>query len=366
MNTAPTRISVIIPIRNGKETLDQCLSSLKQSSLPPSEVIVVDDCSQEDYSELVRSYGFKALRINEPREAEYARNKGAEMSTGDILVFTDCDMVIHPDALERIHKHFCMNHYAAISGVCSPEPNDKKLATRYKHLWMYYSYLHSPKDFDFWISGIGAVKREIFFKLKGFHTTFQTKYGGGDLDFGRRLKQAGQKIRLDTKIQGTHLKRYTLLSLLRNDYSRSKGWFRFVTGHKLVPYVIKKLRIANIYPTFIISVFLSFIFVLSLVFSPLFKISFYLAVFSALVYLIINYPLFRFFRKKDGTSFLLKAIPLSLVDHLFAGLGVIRGCVGWLSSMMIKPFQKVKLQAESRKDLLSEGSVGQVSESKNL
>jgi len=273
--------------------------------------------------------------------------------------------MIHPDALERIHNHFCKNHYAAISGVCSPDPSDRKLATRYKHLWMYYSYLNSPKDFDFWISGVGAVKREVFFNLKGFHTTFQTKYGGGDLDFGRRLKQAGQKIRLDTKIQSTHLKRYTLLSLLRNDYNRGKGWFRFVVSRKLFPYVIKKLRIANIYPAFIISVFLSFIFVLSLFFSPFLKISLYLTVFSALVYLMINYPLFRFFQKKGGTSFLLKAIPLSLVDHLVAGLGVIRGCLDYLGSLIIKPSQKVKVQAESQKDLLSEGSIGQVSESKN-
>ena len=190
-------ISVIIPIRDGNETLVRCLNSLKASSLPPAEVIVVDDFSREDCSEIVKSFGFKWLRVNEPREAEYARNKGAESSSGDILVFTDCDMVIHPDALEKIHHHFCKDHYAAISGVCSPEPQDRSFASRYKHLWMYYSYVKSPRDFDFWISSIGAVKREVFFGVKGFGTTFQTKYGGGDLEFGRRLKLAGHKICLD-------------------------------------------------------------------------------------------------------------------------------------------------------------------------
>ena len=342
-------ISVIIPVRDGKETLGQCLRSLQQSSFPASEVIVVDDCSKEDCSEVTRSYGFKTLRLNKPRDAEYARNKGAELATSDILVFADCDMVIQPDALQRIHDHFSKNHYAAVSGVCSPEPNDRKLATRYKHLWMYYSYVNSPEDFDFWISGIGAVKRDVFFELKGFDITFQTKYGGGDLEFGKRLKQAGQKILLDTEIQGTHLKRYTLLSLLQNDYNRGKGWFRFVVGHKLFPYVIKKLRIANIYPAFIISIFISFLFVFSLLFSPFFKISLFLAIFSALAYLIINYPLFRFFRKRGGTSFLLKAIPLSLVDHLVAGLGVIRGCIGCLGSLVAKPSHQVKFQTKVAK-----------------
>ena len=345
-------ISVIIPIRDGNDTLKRCLDSLKESTLPPAEVIVVDDFSKEDCSEVVKSFGFKSLRINEPREAEYARNRGAELSTGDILVFADCDMVIHPDALEKIHKHFCRNNYSAVSGVCSPEPNDRKLATRYKHLWMYYSYINSPEDFDFWISAIGAVKREVFFGVKGFSTTFQTKYGGGDLEFGRRLKLAGQKIRLDTKIQGMHLKRFTLWSLLKNDYSRGKGWFRFAVTNKLFPYVLKKFRIANIYPTFIISVILSLLFFFSLPFIPFFEFSLYVVVFSALLYLMINYPLFRFFHKRSGIRFMLKAIPLSFVDHFVAGLGVIRGGLGCLGSLIIKPSPKINFQTELKKEEL--------------
>lgn len=343
-------ISVIIPIRDGNETLKRCLSSLKASSLPPTEVIVVDDYSKEDCSEIVKSFGFKWMRMDKPREAENARNKGAESSTGDILVFTDCDMVIHPDALEKIHQHFCKDHYAAISGVCSPESQDRSMASRYKHLWMYYSYVNSPKDFDFWISSIGAVKRDIFFGLKGFGTIFQTKYGGGDLEFGRRLKLAGQKICLDTKIQGTHLKRFTLWSLLRNDYSRGKGWFRFAVRNRLLPYVLKKLRIANIYPAFIISVILSLIFFLSLLLLPFWNISLYLIVSSLLAYSMINYPLFRFFRKRGGTGFLLKAIPLSFVDHLVAGFGVIRGVLGCLGSFIIKPSAKIEIPADSQKE----------------
>jgi len=341
-------ISVIIPIRDGNDTLKRCLNSLKESTLQPSEVIVVDDYSKNECSEIVKSYGYKSFRVCEPREAEHARNKGAELSTGDILVFADCDMVIQPDALEKIHNHFCRNNYSAVSGVCSPEPNDRKLATRYKHLWMYYSYINSPEDFDFWISSIGAVKREVFFGVKGFSTTFHTKYGGGDLEFGRRLKLAGQKIRLDTKIQGTHLKRFTLWSLLKNDYSRGKGWFRFAVTNKLFPYVIRKLRIANIYPTFIISVILSLLFFFSLPLLPFFEFSRYLVIISALIYLIINYPLFRFFHKRGGLRFLLKAIPLSFIDHFVAGLGVIRGSLGWLGSLIIKPSPKISIQTDLR------------------
>jgi hypothetical protein len=190
----------------------------------------------------------------------------------------------------------------------------------------------------------------VFFGLKGFSTSFRTKYGGGDLEFGRRLKLAGHKICLDTKIQGTHLKRFSLWSLLRNDYSRGKGWFRFAIRNRLLPYVLKKLRIANIYPVFIISVILSMIFLLSLILLPFWNISLYLTVFSVLAYSIINYPLFRFFYKRGGTGFLLKAVPLSFIDHLVAGFGVLRGGLGMLFSPVTKPSAATPLPVDLKEE----------------
>jgi hypothetical protein len=253
-------------------------------------------------------------------------------------------MLLQPDALQRIHDHFSENHYAAVSGICTPESDDKRLPARYKNLWLYYSYVNSPEDFDWFISSIGAVRREIFFELKGLKTTYRTSSGGGDLEFGRRLKQAGEKILLDTEIQGKHLKRYTLWSLLRNDYVRGKGWFEFAVTKKTLWYVIRKLRIANIYPAFVVSVVLSLLCLVSLLLSPFSRTFLILAILCLLAYTTVNYPLFRFFRREAGLGFLLKAIPLSFVDHLVAGLGVISGCFGWLSSFLTRRISKSKSQ----------------------
>jgi glycosyltransferase involved in cell wall biosynthesis len=326
-------ISVIIPIRDGNHTLRFCLDSLKKSELAPSEVIVVDDCSREDCSDLVRSYGFKFLRADRPREAENARNIGAQHAKGDILVFTDCDMVIQPDALGRIRKRLSSSHYAAVSGVCTPENDQRNLAARYKNLWLYYSYASSPKEFDFWISSIGAVRKDAFLSVKGFRTSYQNKYGGGDLEFGRRLRRAGWRIRLDTKIQGKHLKPYSLWGLLKNDYSRGKGWFQFAFRERFLTYVIRKLRIANIYPGFILSVAISLFLILSLLLIPFHGVFIASASVLAGIYLLVNYPLLRFFRRRAGIYFALRVLPLVFADHLAAGLGVIRagiGCLGWL------------------------------------
>ncbi len=329
-------ISVIVPIRDGIDSLRLCLASLKQSSFPDFEVIVVDDCSKQDCSGVVSSYGFKSIRLNQPRGAEYARNQGAQLATGDILVFTDCDMIVPPDALHRIHDRFSGNHYAAISGICGLKAHSRQLVTLYKNLWMYYSYTVSPENFDWFITGIGAVRREVFFGLGGFDTSFNVRTGGGDLEFGRRLKEAGGNILLDKSLQVEHLQRYSFRRLLRNDYKRSKGWFQLAARKKMIPQVVKKLSIANIYPVFIVSVLISLIFLLSLFLLPFFKIFLLVATLSVAAYLIINYPLFRFFRWEGGPGFLLKTIPLSFIDHLVAGFGIISGCLGYLGSLVIK------------------------------
>jgi glycosyltransferase involved in cell wall biosynthesis len=343
-------ISVVIPVRDGNHTLGRCLAALKRSSFRNFEVIVVDDCSKEDCSAIVRSFGFKSIRLNQPREAEYARNRGVELARGDIIVFTDCDMLLQPDALQKIHDHFAENQYAAVSGVCTPETDDKNLAARYKNLWLYYSYTNSPEDFDWFILSIGAIKRDVFLALKGFQTTYSTLAGGGDLEFGRRLKEKGYRILLDTTIQGKHLKTYTLWSLLRNDYTRGKGWFQFAVGRKVLWYVISKVRIANIYPCFIISVLVSLLFLIWLALSPFFRISPLIPVFFALVYFIVNFRLFRFLRRQAGFGFLLKAIPLSFLDHLVAGFGVVRGCLGCLGWLTRRWFQKLTFRADPAED----------------
>ena len=326
------KLSIIIPVRDRSDSLKRCLESLKESKFRKFEVIVVDDCSQKDCSEMVRKYGYKAVRLDKRSGSWYARNKGAELAEGDILLFLDGDMVLQSDTLNKIHNFFSSNHYAALSGICGGGKIQGNLATQYKNLWMHYSYLRSPENFDWFISGVGAVKREIFFDLKGFDTTFETKTGGGDLEFGTRLKEAGQEIFLDKELQADHLKQHTLFSLIHNDYNRSKGWFKLILGKKMVRDIVRKLRIANIYPGFIISVFVAFLLLVSL-FLSLWSSKFLLmTMVFGLIYLSVNYPLFRFLQKRGGVKFLLKAIPLSIVDHLVSGIGVMVGGLGYLFS----------------------------------
>lgn len=78
-------VSIIIPVFNEKDTIQECLKSLNNQSYKPIEIIVVDDGSTDG------SEKFAAIRQSHLGTA-VARNKGASLARGEILVFVDADM----------------------------------------------------------------------------------------------------------------------------------------------------------------------------------------------------------------------------------------------------------------------------------
>src|SRR5207244_833451 len=68
----------------------------------------------------------------------------------------------------------------------------------------------------FW-AGCGAIRRSVFEEIGGFQAERFRRPSIEDIDLGYRLCGAGHRIRLDPGLQGTHLKRWTLGSIVRPD-----------------------------------------------------------------------------------------------------------------------------------------------------
>lgn len=84
------RISVVIPARNEEQFIVGCLEALKAQTLPPDEVIVVDNGSTDRTSELALEMGVKLVNCPTPGVA-VARQAGLEAATGDWVATTDAD-----------------------------------------------------------------------------------------------------------------------------------------------------------------------------------------------------------------------------------------------------------------------------------
>jgi len=98
-------ISVIIPAYNHAHTLKRSLSSLKKQTVQPSEVIIVNDGSTDNFNELISELKITLpIKIieQENRGANAARNAGLKESRCELVIFWDADTIGRPKMLEKM------------------------------------------------------------------------------------------------------------------------------------------------------------------------------------------------------------------------------------------------------------------------
>lgn len=98
------RVSVIIPAYQHAKELPDCLESLFAQTIKPFEIIVVNDGSTDNTSEVLDLYKNQGVKIikQENSGANAARNRGFDESSGDFVIFCDADIVMRPDCLEKM------------------------------------------------------------------------------------------------------------------------------------------------------------------------------------------------------------------------------------------------------------------------
>src|SRR2546430_1459666 len=101
-------VSIIVPTRNRMRKLRRCLESLLKSSYRDFEVVVVDDCSDEDPTLLLKSAypSVKVYRNSSRKLLSGSRNFGASVSRGELLFFIDDDNVVAPDTVGHLAQAF--------------------------------------------------------------------------------------------------------------------------------------------------------------------------------------------------------------------------------------------------------------------
>lgn len=105
-------ISVIVPVYNREKLVGRTLESILNQTLPPMELIVVDNASADSSYRVVENWmranegkgtSFKLLSETKPG-AYAAREKGLENAEGEYVLFFDSDDEMHPDLIEKAWK----------------------------------------------------------------------------------------------------------------------------------------------------------------------------------------------------------------------------------------------------------------------
>ncbi len=95
------RISVIIPNFNREALVGETISNVLVQTLPPHEIIVVDDGSTDNSVEIIRSFGSKIKLIQQTNQGPgAARNAGLRLASGDFIQFQDSDDLFSCNKLE--------------------------------------------------------------------------------------------------------------------------------------------------------------------------------------------------------------------------------------------------------------------------
>ena len=179
MNYLPT-ISIIIPVFNGEKYITECLHALMKQTHPPLEIIVVDDGSTDRTPTLIIPPA-KIIHTNGRTGAGAARNLGAKNATGEILLFTDADVIPPPEWVEKtIHVIKKQNVRCGGGGYCGPVKDSfiqwfahEELVWRRKNFHGYVETLVSNNLF---------CDRQLFLSIGGFPETYRTA-SSEDMEF---------------------------------------------------------------------------------------------------------------------------------------------------------------------------------------
>ena len=199
------RFSVIIPTYRRRDLVAANVATLTRQEFDGGfEVIVVVDGSTDGTAEALRALKvpFPLMVAEQPnRGSAAARNHGATLARGELLLFLDDDMEAHPKLLAE-HDHSHRAGAASVMGHIPAHPETtagllaegvKKWAEdRAKRL----SEPGAQLSLEDMLTGQLSVNRALFERLSGFDTRFrqQVTSGNADTDFGCRLLNSGCRV----------------------------------------------------------------------------------------------------------------------------------------------------------------------------
>jgi GT2 family glycosyltransferase len=313
-------VSIVVPFHRNLTYLRRCLAAFQP--LPErAEVIVVADAAVDDCRPLVQEFGARLLEIPGPSGPAVARNRGAAVALGEVLVFVDSDVVVACDALSRIVGRFASEpHVQAVFGTYDDLPGAENFVSQYKNLSHAFVHRSSRTEATTFWSGLGAIRTRAFWSVGGFDERFPRPCIE-DIDLGYRLHARGNVIRLDHDLRGCHLKKWTVRTMIASDVlDRGIPWTQLIVRAGRVQ---NDLNIKDAYRVSVVLAYaLLAVLALSAAASPVWLVA-ALPILGSLY--VLNQRFYSFFVKTRGVPFTLRLMPLHYLYHLCNGFSFAAG-----------------------------------------
>ena len=313
-------VSIVIPVHRGGPQFANCLASVQRLVPAPLEVIVVVDGGCADACEQADRAGVRVVRLDSQLGPAAARNRGARDARGDVLFFLDSDVVVQGDAIARVKHVLADPALGAVIGSYDRHPPEPNFVSQYKNLAHRFTHQRASREaFTFW-GACGAVRRGVFCDAGGFNEAYRVP-SVEDIELGYRLRRLGVRIRLDPTLEVTHLKRWTLRTLVETDVcQRAVPWSELILREGRLHNDLNLTRASRL------AVVLSWTLLVGLLLSAGTSLAAVVACGAALGLLGLDLPLLMFFGRERGLWFSLRSIPLRWLSHLYNGAGFAWAC----------------------------------------
>lgn len=315
-------VSVIMPVRNEKNYIVQCVESiLNQDYSNIIEILISDGSSNDGTFEILQQYRLKDARIKlllNPKKVQTAAlNDCIRASKGEVIVRGDAHAYYSKDYVSMCVKYLLETGSANVGGPCRYTRKEGFIPSSINLVIECPFGLGGAKfrqvNYEGFVDSVwpGVIWRKIISEVGLFKEEFVRTE---DMEFNRRLRDRGYKIFVTPEIKAYYSARNTLRELFYQNYTNGYG-------------VVQTLIVARKITA--IRHFIPFIFVFSLI--VLGALSF----FSSIARLLLVFELSFYFLAdlifsiqislRSGLKYLLVLPVTFLLLHLSYGIGSIWG-----------------------------------------
>ncbi|MBO7052255.1 MAG: glycosyltransferase [Prevotella sp.] len=219
------KYSIIVPVYNRPDEVDELLDSLTRQAYADFEVIIVEDGSSSPCKEVCDKYAGKLpLRyfMKENSGPGQSRNYGAERAAGEYLIILDSDVVLPDGYLQAVEDDLTLHGTCdAFGGADASHPSfttvQKAISYSMTSFFTTGGIRGGKKKLDkFYPRSYNmGIRREVYAELGGFS---KMRFGE-DIDFSYRIVEAGYKCRLFPEAWVWHKRRTDLKKFFRQVYN---------------------------------------------------------------------------------------------------------------------------------------------------
>lgn len=220
------KYSIVIPVYNRPDEVDELLESLTRQAFLDFEVIIVEDGSAVPCREVCNKYT-SLLNIHyynkENSGPGQSRNYGVERASGEYVIILDSDVVLPTDYLAAIDRELKANPCDALGGADASHPSFTNIQKAISYSMTSFFTTGGirggkkkgaldrfyPRSYNM------GIRRDVYLSLGGFS---KMRFGE-DIDFSYRIIEAGHSSRLFPEAWVWHKRRTDLRKFFRQVYN---------------------------------------------------------------------------------------------------------------------------------------------------